>query len=36
MKQHYVPVMYTRAWVDPNLAPQKDLWRYLPKPISAP
>ena len=33
MKQHYVPVMYTRAWVDPNLAPQKDLWRYLPNQL---
>ncbi len=30
MKQHYVPVMYTRAWVDPDLAPQQDLWLYRP------
>ena len=30
MKQHYVPVMYTKAWVDPDLAPQRNLWRYRP------
>ena len=29
MKQHYVPVMYTKAWVDPE-APQRHLWCYRP------